>query len=419
MSTPEKNMAMSLKQAFVTKKWTPHVRPEAVPSASSSSSSSSGTAATNKVLLDHLLHDISLDEADELRKKIALHAMKGWRANMEQVFSMLPSTSLGEQLLDDIDEFNAEFLRLTRRKFCPKREQRLWEAAFLDSLTALVHGSETIEWAAGNHDISVTRNICREVFINGRSQRALLEDGVNRYNPYRDESKIVGFDFGKKCFRQTVNHACALRYMIDWIVVQGKPWTEELVQNTHVILQDWVTANFSVDKTQEAIADLRKWCNLHLERLPPRRMAELLFFLEHSQNSSSSESTSYRNAIKGVIFRAALAHSLVIHVWAFREHGNGRMVRMIVNTLMLKHGGCVAPLGCEQEEKEAYLDIVHDTATSWCKSFGYVDFPFPSWCAFKRSVGERVFLPDMEVQQQPAPEPDLKSDGKGKQPGGR
>lgn len=227
------------------------------------------------------------------------------------------------------------------------------------SLCACVFGSNLIDSAGcGQY---ATAEICRQVWkgetvtttINQNAflykEHILHLEATNRA-PTKENTTIAR--------KEVIQHAKALQYMIDHIVINGKALTEEVICTTHRILHDDTSPRSRKYRDHEvAVAYTKpgetkpKVARCIRESAVGNYMADMVFNLKQELLS-----TVKARSMDPYTLAARYAHQFVM-IHPFSD-GNGRMSRIILNTLLLKYAGHACVIGSSEEEKWTYLDLV-------------------------------------------------------------
>lgn len=226
-------------------------------------------------------------------------------------------------------------------------------------LIRVIHGSNAIE-SAGT-DFCLTQKICRQIF-KGKKVDSKLE----KYNPdyqlhvdaLRAANRRTSQSEVEKSRREVINHAKAFQYLIARVVFRNQPLTERLILKTHAILHagldDDVLAGEYRDHEVAVLYgkpnEKNKRSICMRARAVSRYMTEMVLNLQEETFAAES------NGEIDPYTLAAHYHHQFVMIHPFGD-GNGRMSRIIMNTLLLKYAGHVVPFGSGME-KSQYLHIV-------------------------------------------------------------
>ncbi|KAK0704419.1 fido domain-containing protein [Lasiosphaeris hirsuta] len=224
--------------------------------------------------------------------------------------------------------------------------------ALEQSLIILVYGSNMIETAGSN--LRITFKLCRAIF-----RGELVEEIINERDPEYKKGDHTGVTRSRK---EVIQHAKALSFIIDHVILDNEPISEALILETHHISysgmgdDDEVTPGkyrehevaVSYSKPGET---KRKVSRCIRASAVPKYMKDLVGSLNQEINEAE------RTGNMDPYTLAARFHHQFVMVHPFGD-GNGRMSRIIMNVLLLEYAGHVTLFGSEETEKDDYLDIV-------------------------------------------------------------
>lgn len=244
------------------------------------------------------------------------------------------------------------------------------------SLVTLVYGSNLIERAGTN--FRLTFSICRDIF-RGKEVDPNIEERSPEYQEHLDylvktQRKGVMSNVVRSR-REVINHAKALNFLIDRVVLDNMALSEELILEAHRILQhnigdDDVTpgeyrehevaVSYSKpgQKRQKNICIRAKAVPEYMERMIGHLGNEI------AAAEDSEEMDPYT--------LAARYHHQFVMIHPFGD-GNGRMSRIILNLLLLKYAGHLSIMGSDGDQEE-YLDIVRQGSRTFHKEDMEVGF---------------------------------------------
>ena len=231
-----------------------------------------------------------------------------------------------------------------------------------EGLVTLVYGSNKIE-SAGN-SLGITVKLCRDVF-RGKSVVVDIEEGSAEYKEHVDHLKQTQRASDKSSVIRSrievIQHAKALNFLIDQVVLNGYDLTEELILHTHAILyhgleDDDVVAGeyrtYEVAVSYGKPGEGKKKVEMCMRASAvPRYMKELV---EHLKDDITNAECA--NEIDPFMLAARYHHQFVM-IHPFGD-GNGRMSRIILNVLLLKYAGHLSLFGSDNEDKDDYLAVV-------------------------------------------------------------
>ncbi|KAF5541931.1 hypothetical protein FPHYL_11664 [Fusarium phyllophilum] len=223
-----------------------------------------------------------------------------------------------------------------------------------DELAHMVYGSNMIEVAGGGVDITV--KLCKDVFRG----KELSEEISERDSDYQDlklhllnKNLPSGHAAVLRSRREIVQHAEAARYMIDQVCIKGKDLSHKIISETHGILTNKIGLNGT--PWQYYSGQYRTWnvkCGSHVfmdYSQVPRAMRDMIDELDSDIKATE------QGQFDPVVLASKYCHKFVnIHPFA---DGNGRMCRLILNTLLLKYSGGFICIGQDGQDRREYMRI--------------------------------------------------------------
>ncbi|KAL2179587.1 fido domain-containing protein [Thermothelomyces heterothallicus CBS 202.75] len=232
-----------------------------------------------------------------------------------------------------------------------------WEDVELD-LSRMVYGSNRID-SAGN-SLAITLRLCQAAF---RDQ--VTSAGIGRTDPtfkehwryLRASRRSVSLNNICQSRREILQHAYALSYMIDHVVLDRKPWSEDLILETHRILGHCLDDSVEQGRyrTHKVVAECEKPDSqpmsnpLTSPELIPGYVADMVQHLNRDTTKADAGDLDPYTL-------AARYHNQFVSIRPFGD-GNGRMARILLNCLLLRHAGHISDIGVEAEERDQYVGI--------------------------------------------------------------
>lgn len=188
--------------------------------------------------------------------------------------------------------------------------------------------------------------------------------GINTETP-------EGFNHGRT---EVINHVKAYQYMLGHVVHKNQPLSEELILETHRILCSDTPIYSKPDKNSAVAvtpdpAYAGRYRTVHVSagttnfaspKYVPAMMSRLAEDMTAAMNRASSSSINSSDDDDGAVidpFATAANYSYdFVQIHPFRD-GNGRMCRIILNTLWCKYAGIVVPIDETAEDHEEYIRI--------------------------------------------------------------
>lgn len=251
------------------------------------------------------------------------------------------------ELLDNLQEF---------LKASPSpQQQAAFDTYILESLTHMVFGSNFIEKAGAGFEI--TWDLCMKIF---KGEQVL--DEVKERDPEYERIKAdllsanqpANYTAILRSRREIIQHAKAAAYMINSICLQDREISEEIILETHRILTYKVDAE-SMPWTQYSgvyrSVDVCVGFNTFAPVASiPRKMKNLVEDLQDELKEAGKTGT-----IDPIMLAAKYSH-MFVHIHPFLD-GNGRMCRLLLNSILLKFGNILVCLGGNASARNTYLEI--------------------------------------------------------------
>ncbi|KAK7430899.1 hypothetical protein QQZ08_002427 [Neonectria magnoliae] len=231
-----------------------------------------------------------------------------------------------------------------------------------ETMVRAIFGSNMIERAGLGWDITV--QLCKRIFagedlgpISERDipyQHALLD--LHRQQP---GLRNLPAQYVLRGRNEIVQHAKAFQYLIHAFVVEKQDLTEDLIKKTHKILTKGVPIvdPDMPDVPPEEYGGIYRTVvvgagttNFTVPNFVPAKMKEMCDNLKQELANAEKQ-----NAIDP--FSIASKYSLeFVSIHPFQD-GNGRLCRIILNTILCRYAGVIVPIGEQQEERVEYMDI--------------------------------------------------------------
>jgi Fic family protein len=264
------------------------------------------------------------------------------------------------------------------------QSQRRDETSFIEvcddlekAMITLVYGSNLIESAGTS--LNITIKLCQAVF-RGQNIDPSIEERDPEYQEHLDtlaKTHRIANKLGIiRSRKEVINHAKALNFLVDRIVLDGMPWSEELILQTHKVLyegtgEDGVEPgkyrNHEVAVAYSKPGEKKKTSICLRASEVPRYMKDMIAHL----NSDIAKAEA-QGKIDPYTLAARYHHQFVM-IHPFGD-GNGRTSRILLNVLLLKYAGHVTAFGSEGDDKEDYLGIVRRAHKTFSQEDMEVEF---------------------------------------------
>jgi Fic family protein len=154
--------------------------------------------------------------------------------------------------------------------------------------------------------------------------------------------------------REIVQHAKAASHMISQLCVYNQDLSEEIILQTHKILTHKIDAESTpweeysgVYRTDEVSAGLHPFPH---HSLVPYKMKAMVRELQSDLKKVIAKGT-----IDPIAIASKYTH-IFVNIHPFID-GNGRMCRLILNSILLKLGGVFVCIGEKEEDRSLYIEV--------------------------------------------------------------
>ncbi|KAJ5493982.1 hypothetical protein N7463_010069 [Penicillium fimorum] len=259
-----------------------------------------------------------------------------------------------EPVFYEIVTLTNQLSKLSQTELTPNQEAAL-ENHVLHSLAWMVYGSNMIEKAGSSAEI--TLKLCLAIFrgqkipedIEEQDQEyLLLKESLIRQNLPTNTSAVL------RSRREVVQHAKAAAFMIDQLCIRGQDLSEQILLEAHRILTYKVDAETTpwmeysgVYRSHEVCAGLHTFPH---PSLVPFKMKSMFYELKCDLKKATTAGT-----IDPIALASKYTH-IFINIHPFID-GNGRMCRLILNSMLLKFGTFVACIGADRADRSMYEEI--------------------------------------------------------------
>lgn len=233
-----------------------------------------------------------------------------------------------------------------------------------------IFGSNMIEDAGLDHE--ETKRLCMKIFDGEDVDPMTIEDRSPEYQAsleaLRKERGIeaASDDFVIRSRREIIQHAQALKYIVNAALRRDQPLTEDLIKETHAILcKDLTRQTLVTDPVsgKQITRDVLGWEGQYRTEIasaggttftPPEEIAEHMAIFIEDFNSDVKDREKGGD-MDPFYLAADIAQDFVL-IHPFPD-GNGRMCRLLLNAYLIKYAGVVAAIGEHDQERKEYMQI--------------------------------------------------------------
>lgn len=259
-----------------------------------------------------------------------------------------------DTIFPEIVTFGNQLSAILQKQLTPLQESE-FENYVLHCLATMVYGSNMIERAGGGSGI--TLKLCMAIFRGeeipediGETEEEFLElkKRLLRNDMPANVSAVL------RSRREIVQHAKAASYMISQLCVYDKDLSEEIILQTHKILTHKIDAESTpweeysgVYRTDEVSAGLHAFPH---HSLVPYKMKAMVHELQSDLKEVIAKGT-----VDPIAMASKYTH-IFVNIHPFID-GNGRMCRLILNSMLLKLGSFLVCIGEKKEDRSLYVEV--------------------------------------------------------------
>lgn len=259
-----------------------------------------------------------------------------------------------ETVFREIVTLAKEVSDLFKTELTPHQEAEL-ENHVLHSLAWMVYGSNKTEKAGSSSDI--TPKLCLAIF-RGEEVPEEIEEQDPEYLSLKEslihQNLPANTSAVLRSRREVVQHAKAAVFMIDQLCIRGQDLSEQILLEAHRILTYKVDAettpwaeNSGVYRSHEVSAGLHAFPH---PSLVPYKMKSMFHELKCDLKEATTNGT-----VDPVALASKYTH-IFVNIHPFID-GNGRMCRLILNSMLLKFGAFIACIGVDEDDRSIYEKI--------------------------------------------------------------
>ncbi|KAF5971201.1 adenosine monophosphate-protein transferase FICD like protein [Fusarium bulbicola] len=228
---------------------------------------------------------------------------------------------------------------------------------FNEKLSQMVYGSNMLEMVGSGLDTTV--KLCQRIFEGRAVDDAEISDRDPIYQALRmdlvSKNKSSGHEDVLRSRREIIQHAKAAYYMMNEVAIKGKDLSEEIILETHRLLTYKIDSPDNIPSSQYGgiyrdYPVQRGFHSFPHQAKVPKAVRDLTDSLK--ADIATAEDS---GEIDPVALAAKYCHKFV-NIHPFLD-GNSRTSRLILNTILLKYGGCFVWLGMEPKDRDEYMKI--------------------------------------------------------------
>lgn len=308
----------------------------------------------------------------------SLHSYPGSLHPNQTSFTIAMDDAYDHKILGDVNPddlyqevfcHTKEILTILRENTLTPDQELAMDDYLVETLAKLVFGSNMIENAGAGWDI--TLKLCQAIFRG----EAIPNDIGERDEEYvKIKENLLrrnlpsGTQYVLKSRREIIQHAKAVSYMIIEIYLRDKDLTEEIILETHRILTYMIDTEHGASWMAYSGVYRRQNVTAGGIQFTDAAVVDLAMSSMISSMNEDIEEAKESGKIDPVSFSTKYCHEFV-NIHPFLD-GNGRMCRLILNTLLLKYGGNLVCIGEQGDDREAYLGIAkRSTEREWLQLY--------------------------------------------------
>ncbi|KAF5561891.1 adenosine monophosphate transferase FICD like [Fusarium napiforme] len=230
--------------------------------------------------------------------------------------------------------------------------------AFNEKLSEMVYGSNMIEVVGSSLDI--TSELCRDIFAGGvDADDVEISDNDPTYKAIETEliekCKPSAHEDVLRTRREVIQHAKAAYYMMNEVAIKGKDLSEERILETHRLLTYNIDSPDGIPSSE--YGGIYRNCPVQrgFNSFPHQSTVPKVIRALTASLKADIATAEASGEIDPVALAAKYCHKFV-NIHPFLD-GNSRTSRLILNTLLLKYGGCFVWFGKDEMERQEYMDI--------------------------------------------------------------
>ncbi|KAJ5208510.1 hypothetical protein N7449_002889 [Penicillium cf. viridicatum] len=252
-----------------------------------------------------------------------------------------------DTIFPEIVTLGNQLSAILQKQLTPLQESE-FENHVLHCLSTMVYGSNMIERAGSGSRI--TLKLCMAIFRGEEIPEDIgeTEEELLRNDMPANVSAVL------RSRREIVQHAKAASHMISQLCVYDKDLSEEIILQTHKILTHKIDAESTpweeysgVYRTDEVSAGLHPFPH---HSLVPYKMKAMVRELQSDLKEVIAKGT-----VDPIAIASKYTH-IFVNIHPFID-GNGRMCRLILNSILLKLGSFLVCIGEKEEDRSLYMEV--------------------------------------------------------------
>ncbi|KAM0200037.1 hypothetical protein ACHAQD_002412 [Fusarium lateritium] len=295
-----------------------------------------------------------------------------FKRSFSEHLSAAPAFSLNQtsgNAYHDPDDFDAEEVHTELRKLVDEVAAGLkadpsdgsLDQYYITQLAHMVYGSNMIESAGG--DLDVTLKLCQDVFKGKPVEESHLNEHDAIYQALKSDlitNHSDVHDAVLRSRREIVQHAKAAQYMITQVAILGKHLSEDIILETHRLLtykidtEDGTPWSEYSGKYRNYGVSAGLTPFMH-ERKVPNAMKDMIRTFQ-----SDIQIAADKGEIDPIVLATKFC-TIFVNIHPFGD-GNGRVCRLILNSILFKYSGCLVAFGMDADDRNEYLNIAAEAS---------------------------------------------------------
>lgn len=159
-----------------------------------------------------------------------------------------------------------------------------------------------------------------------------------------------------------MQHAAAFQYMVNAFVKEDKNMTEELIKDTHAILVNGLSADEAGVVSTTDFAGTYRYKPAFAGSTEMTKPSQIPDAMKSMVSTLQQDLADVDASGQFDPFMLAAKYcDRFVNIHPFKD-ANGRMCRLILNSILIKYAGVVVPLGEKSEHRDQYLGIAQESS---------------------------------------------------------